>query len=138
MTVAADLSNLTPAERKAVANLLEVGQIMHDLYLQQRHPEALAAAQQIDALAEAKPAVIVAQTMPAVTEALGMADKLAKTGTPYIISFVINRFGRVLDNTPVAQAVEQIDQSVSSPPVGYMVNCVHHAVFDEAGVSRKG
>lgn len=54
-----------------------------------------------------------------------MADRLSATGKPYIISFVINSSAKVLDGTPVAEAIEQLDQSVPSPPTGYMVNCVY-------------
>lgn len=39
--LAPDLSQLTEGERKAVAKLIEVGQIFQKLYEQQRHPEAL-------------------------------------------------------------------------------------------------
>ncbi|MGH9872202.1 MAG: zincin-like metallopeptidase domain-containing protein [Pyrinomonadaceae bacterium] len=38
--LAPELSHLTEAERKAVAKLLEVGQIFQSLYEQQRHPQA--------------------------------------------------------------------------------------------------
>lgn len=42
ITLSPDLSKLTEGERKAVAKLLEVGQIFQKLYEEQRHPEALA------------------------------------------------------------------------------------------------
>jgi len=69
--------------------------------------------------------IIVAQTIPSVDEACGMADAIVETDTPYIISFVINRFGNVLDTTPLADAMKIIDNSVHRPPTGYMVNCVY-------------
>lgn len=80
---------------------------------------------QIDELAETEAEVIIAQTMPAVSESLGMADRLAVSGKPYVISFIINRSGRVLDGTRLTEAIDRIDQSVESPPAGYMVNCVY-------------
>ncbi len=43
------LDNLTDAERAALPHLLDAGRVMHELYLRQRHPEAIAAR---DALAE--------------------------------------------------------------------------------------
>jgi len=85
---------------------------------------------QIDELVEADAEVIIAQTMPAVSESLGMADRLAVSGKPYIISFVINRFGRVLDGTYLAEAIDRIDQTVASAPTGYMVNCVYPTFLD--------
>lgn len=69
--------------------------------------------------------VIVCQTLPSVTEALGMADALAATSVDYIISFVIDRFSHVLDSTPINEAINTIDEKVKRPPVGYMVNCVY-------------
>ena len=69
--------------------------------------------------------IIIAQTIPSVNEACGMADAIAETDTPYCISFVINRFGNVLDTTPLADAMKTIDNNVSRPPAGYMVNCVY-------------
>ncbi len=80
---------------------------------------------QIDELAGADAEVIIAQTIPSVAESLGMSDRLAVSGKPYIISFVINRFGRVLDGTPLAEAIDRVDQASVSPPAGYMVNCVY-------------
>ena len=41
--LAPDLSHMSAAERKAVAKLLEVGQIFQSLYEKQRHPQALTA-----------------------------------------------------------------------------------------------
>ena len=79
---------------------------------------------QIAELAGADAEVIIAQTIPSVSESLGMSDRLALSGKPYIISFVINRFGRVLDGTPLAEAIDRVDQAIVSPPAGYMVNCV--------------
>ena len=85
---------------------------------------------QIDKLAEADAEVIIAQTMPAVSESLGMADRLAVSGKPYIISFVINRSGSVLDGSPLIEAIDRIDQTVASPPTGYMINCVYPTFLD--------
>ncbi|MCG6930240.1 MAG: homocysteine S-methyltransferase family protein [Desulfofustis sp.] len=85
---------------------------------------------QIDELAASKADVIVAQTMPAVSESLGMADRLGASGKPYIISFVIDRFGKVLDGTPLGEAMDRIDQAAACPPAGYMVNCVYPSFVD--------
>jgi Zincin-like metallopeptidase len=41
ITLSPDLSKLSDGERKAVAKLIEVGQIFQKLYEEQRHPEAL-------------------------------------------------------------------------------------------------
>ncbi len=43
-----DLSHLTAGERKALGYLLQAGNILHDLYLQQLHPQALAARAELE------------------------------------------------------------------------------------------
>ncbi|RZW15117.1 MAG: hypothetical protein EX260_10395 [Desulfobulbaceae bacterium] len=90
-----------------------------------RHKSAEAHGWQIDRLAATEAEVIIAQTMPAVGEALGMADRLGCTDKPYVISFVIDKSAKVLDGTPLAEAVDTIDQEAAQPPSGYMVNCVY-------------
>ncbi len=79
---------------------------------------------QIEQLALAGVDCIVAQTIPAVSEGLGMARALAASGIPAIISFVINRKALVLDNTPLPDAIAAIDDQPAAP-LGYMVNCVY-------------
>ncbi|MFP4226398.1 MAG: homocysteine S-methyltransferase family protein [Desulfobacterales bacterium] len=94
--------------------------------------EGLAAAEakdfhawQAEKLANAGPDFLMAATMPALSEAEGMAAAMAQTRIPYIISFVISRQGLILDGTGLADAFFQIDQSVSPKPAGYMVNCAY-------------
>lgn len=76
-------------------------------------------------LAAADVDVLLAQTMPALPEATGIARVMADTGLPYIISFVINRRGEVFDGTPLAQAIAEMDSAMVKPPFGYMVNCAY-------------
>ena len=88
-------------------------------------------------LAAAQADFLMAVTLPAVDEALGMAMAMADTGLPYIISFVINRNGEVLDRTPLARAVDILDNALPCPPLGYMVNCAH-PTFLNADTQPKG
>jgi S-methylmethionine-dependent homocysteine/selenocysteine methylase len=80
---------------------------------------------QIARLAEAGVDCVVAQTIPAVSEGLGIARALSHTAIPAIISFVIDRQARVLDGTPLCEAIAAIDNDLTNPPLGYMVNCVY-------------
>lgn len=80
---------------------------------------------QADRLAGAGADFLLGATLPALAEAKGMARAMADTGIPYMISFVINREGQVLDGTPLGRAVDDLDQTLSVPPAGYMVNCAH-------------
>lgn len=80
---------------------------------------------QIGELAGAKPDFLIAETLPCVEEALGITKAMSLTGMPYIISFVISRDGRVLDGTPLADAIRQIDDATGRSALGFMVNCAY-------------
>lgn len=80
---------------------------------------------QIDKITACHDGVIIAQTMPALEEVLGMVALLGQTQNPYIISFVTDGKGTLLDGTPLWEAIQTIDNSIDTPPTGYMVNCVY-------------
>lgn len=80
---------------------------------------------QISHIAEAGVDFFLAATLPAVSEASGIALAMAKTKTPYIISFVINKEGLILDGNSLAFAFNQIDSICGNPPLGYMINCAY-------------
>lgn len=86
---------------------------------------ALFHAWQIERLAGVGVDFLIAETLPNVGEAKGIAKAMENTGLPYVISFVIARDGRILDGTPLSVAVEMIDSAVSHKPLGYMVNCAY-------------
>jgi homocysteine S-methyltransferase len=66
---------------------------------------------------------LIAETLPNVEEALGIARAMALTEVPYIISFVIDKDGLILDGTSLIDAIKYIDSNVPNRPFGYMVNC---------------
>jgi S-methylmethionine-dependent homocysteine/selenocysteine methylase len=78
---------------------------------------------QIDRQAEAGADFLLAATLPAVPEAIGIARAMGKSAVPYIIGFVIDRHGHILDGTSLEQAFLEIDAAASRPPLGYMINC---------------
>lgn len=75
---------------------------------------------------------VFAGIMPTLPEAMGMAQALSDTGIPYIISFTVERSGRLIDCTTVHNAISQIDQCAANMPLCYMANCVHPAILYEA------
>lgn len=87
---------------------------------------------QIRELASTEADFLQAQTMPSVREATGVARAMAATGLPYIISFCTGGDGRVLDGTPLPEAMSTIDQATHPRPVGYYVNCTHPKFLLEA------
>lgn len=80
---------------------------------------------QINHLADAGVDFLIAETLPNPREAVGIAKAMAATGVPYLISWVINRGGRVLDGTPLPEAGAIVDAAVTARPLGFMVNCAH-------------
>jgi homocysteine S-methyltransferase len=89
-------------------------------------------APQAEALASAGVDVLLAATLPAFTEAAGMARALAATGRPYLVSFVLRPAGTLLDGTPLAEAIARIDDAVAPAPTGYLAGCTHPATFRRA------
>lgn len=78
---------------------------------------------QIGQLAKGGADFLIAVTLPNVEESLGIAKAMEKTDIPYIISYVINRNGNILDGTPLIDAINKLDDNTIVPPLGYMVNC---------------
>ena len=91
---------------------------------------------QANKLAEAGVDFLLAATLPAFSEAAGLAAALAATGRPYIISFLIREEGTLLDHTPLTDAVSKIDADINPKPTAYMANCTH-ASFFKAGMNHK-
>lgn len=75
---------------------------------------------------------LYAPTFPAVEEALGAAEAMAETGLPYVVSFVLERDGRVLDGSPLHAAIERIDAAASPAPLFYSISCVHPSIAARA------
>ena len=87
---------------------------------------------QAASLAGAGAELLLADTLPALPEAMGMARALTATGLPSIISFVLRPDGTLLDGTPLADAIEQIDEATERRPIGYLANCIHPSIFARA------
>lgn len=75
---------------------------------------------------------LYAGIMPALPEAAGLSRAISDTKTPYIISFTVQKDGRLIDGTSISDAICYIDENVENPPVCYMANCVHPKILYEA------
>jgi homocysteine S-methyltransferase len=80
---------------------------------------------QIENLAKAGVDYLLAATIPSLSEATGIAMAMSRTNVPYIISFVINRNGQLLDGNDLSQAISSIDDKMENVPTGYMINCAY-------------
>lgn len=76
-------------------------------------------------LAQAGVDCLIAQTIPSVREAEGMARAMLATGVPSMIGFCINSQGRVLDGTSLDDAIKQLDERLDHRLFGFTVNCSH-------------
>lgn len=74
----------------------------------------------------------LASTLPAFSEAFGMAKAMAESDCEYIISFVIRPNGTILDGTSLYKAISTIDTSITPKPAFYMVNCIHPTICQSA------
>ncbi len=68
---------------------------------------------------------LYAGIMPSLPEAAGLAEAVSDTRLPYIISFTVQADGRLIDGTPISEAIRYIDQRADNPPAAYMSNCIH-------------
>ena len=88
-------------------------------------------AQQIKVLKQAGADVVSAFTMNYVAEAIGIARAAEAARIPYVISFTVETDGKLQTGMPLKEAIQQVEASVSTPPVYYMVNCAHPSHFIE-------
>ncbi len=89
-------------------------------------------APQADGLADSPVDLLVCATLPALSEAIGLAQAMGATGLPYLVGFVVRPTGKLLDGTSLADAVAAIDDYTDPPPTAYILNCVHPRVADAA------
>ena len=101
--------------------------------------------EQMQILTNAGVDFLFASTLPALSEAKGIARSMSATNLDYVISFVIRDNGELLDGTLLTDAINIMDDSVSSPPLFYLTNCIHPDVLhnyllnlnDENGILKK-
>ncbi|PLY11592.1 MAG: homocysteine methyltransferase [Desulfuromonas sp.] len=87
---------------------------------------------QAEQLAASAADFILAATLPALSEATGLAQALAATGKPYVVSFVLRPAGTLLDGTPLQTAIATLDERATPAPLAYMANCTHASNFRSA------
>lgn len=107
-----------------------------DAYRPQEAPSEEHAAEyhaaQIEELAGAGADLLMAATLPALPEARGIARRMSGIGRAWMLSFVVRPDGRLLDGTPLCDAIHAIDDGMPFPPLGYSINCVHASIAGKA------
>lgn len=87
---------------------------------------------QVNILADAGVDFLYASTLPALSEALGIAQAMSNTKKEYLISFVIRENGKLLDGNLLTDAIKTIDNYVDNPPTFYLTNCIHPEILNNA------
>lgn len=133
------LQSLRAEAGDAAPPIMIAGQLScrHDCYRPQDSLSASAAREfhrwQIEELAGGGVDLIFATTLPAIVEAEGIAKAAAETGgVPYVLSFVVDRKGRILDGHTLADAIAHLDALPCAPPLGYFVNCSYPSFLEAA------
>jgi homocysteine S-methyltransferase len=148
LTINADavkfMKNIRDDQKIGTSKILIGGMVgcKHDCYKPQEGLSVSESEQfhswQVIQLAMAGVDFLVAETLPNINEATGIAKAMSSTDIPYVISFVVNRDGYVLDGTDLYRAITMIDSSTRNLPIGFMVNCSYptflHASDQPAGV----
>jgi S-methylmethionine-dependent homocysteine/selenocysteine methylase len=68
---------------------------------------------------------LYAPTFPAFSELFGVARAMAETGRPYALAPMLNPNGRMLDGTPLADAITRIDAEIAPAPHYYIIGCLY-------------
>ncbi len=87
---------------------------------------------QLQALFRSGVDFLIAETLPAADEAIGIAMAMSVFDLPYILSFVLNVDGTLLDGSPLHEVIARIDREAKPQPYCYFVNCMHPTRFKSA------
>ena len=99
----------------------------HDLSAEIAYQET-----QIKAVADIGVDLITIAAMPGEVECMGAAIAAGQTDCEYIVGFVIDKDGNLLDGTPMSRMIGEIDRMTKRKPLGYRIDCTHPSVAAEA------
>jgi len=86
-------------------------------------------AQQIQIFKKSGADMVSAFTMNYVAEAIGIARAAEAANIPCVISFTVENNGKLQTGMSLQDAIQQVDESVATRPIYYMVNCAHPTHF---------
>jgi S-methylmethionine-dependent homocysteine/selenocysteine methylase len=94
-------------------------------------------AEQIRTFSQTAADMISAITMTYAEEAIGVVRAAQAVGMPVVISFTVETDGRLPDEQPLKEAIEQVDAATDGTVAYFMINCAHPqhfaAVLEEDG-----
>lgn len=84
--------------------------------------------QQAKAIANAGVDIISIASMAGAIETIGCARAMATTGLPYSVGVVLKKDGTLIDGTPFAEVIDEVDKLASPQPIFYAISCTHPSV----------
>lgn len=84
---------------------------------------------QIDVFKHTSVDMISAKTMVYVEEAIGIVRAAGRVNLPIVISFTVEKNGKLPTGMSLKEAIKQVDESVKEPPLYFMINCAHPTHF---------
>lgn len=81
--------------------------------------------EQVAVLADAGVDLLYAPTFPEIAELHGVARAMGETKTPFAVAPMLHSDGTMIDGTPLAAAIETLDDDPSSRPWHYMLGCIY-------------
>lgn len=88
--------------------------------------------EQIETFERAGVDMVTAATLSFVDEAIGIARAAKSIGIPIVISFTLDKSGRLETGDSLREAVEAVDIATDRAPAYYMINCSHPLDFEPA------
>lgn len=86
---------------------------------------------QIEVFSQTDVDMATALTMNYVEEAIGITRAAHTFSLPVVISFTVETNGKLPSGTGLQEAIENVDESVVTKPIYYMINCAHPTHFYE-------
>jgi S-methylmethionine-dependent homocysteine/selenocysteine methylase len=81
--------------------------------------------------------VFLHETIGTAREAFGISQAAKSLDLPLILSFVVDREGRLLDGQSIQETISLIDRETAGFVEGFSLNCCSPFAFEKAVVSRK-
>ena len=94
---------------------------------------------QIEVFSQTPVDIISAITMNYAEEAIGITRIACIVNLPVVISFTVETNGKLPTGMSLKEAIEQVDESTSQPPLYFMINCAHPTHFShelQAGMNE--
>ena len=103
-----------------------IGRVMDEVEAEDYHAE------QIATMSAAGVDFVTALTFSQVPEAIGVTRAARAAGVPVVVSFALDKDGRLKTGVSLEEAIRRVDATTDGGPAYYMINCTHPLDFAPA------